>query len=71
MGWDGCLTGVNARGVQDNLWPKSFLERPVARHFVWLFYCIRYAVSNLQKTRIYPTEGLVGIAQQRERFTSP
>ena len=26
---------VNARGVQENLWPKSFLERPVARHFVW------------------------------------
>jgi hypothetical protein len=23
-----------ARGAQENLWPKSSLERPVARHFV-------------------------------------
>ncbi len=23
------------RGAQENLWPKSFLERPVARHFVY------------------------------------
>ena len=23
------------RDAQENLWPKSFLERPVARHFVW------------------------------------
>ena len=22
------------RGAQENLWPKFFLERPVARHFV-------------------------------------
>jgi hypothetical protein len=26
---------LNARGAQENLWPKSSLERPVARHFVW------------------------------------
>jgi len=25
------------RGAQENLWPKFFLERPVARHFVWLY----------------------------------
>jgi selenocysteine lyase/cysteine desulfurase len=29
---------LNARGAQENLWPKSFLERPVARHFVWYSY---------------------------------
>jgi hypothetical protein len=27
--------GLNARGAQENLWPKFLLERPVARHFVW------------------------------------
>ena len=25
---------IMQRGVQENLWPKFFLERPVARHFV-------------------------------------
>jgi hypothetical protein len=27
-----------ARGAQENLWPKSSLERPVARHFVCSMY---------------------------------
>lgn len=35
MGEGLLRSGENARGVQENLWPKLFLERPVARHFVW------------------------------------
>jgi len=34
---EGRLSGEQEemqRGAQENLWPKFFLERPVARHFV-------------------------------------
>ena len=61
---------VNARGAQENLWPKFFLERPVARHFVWYLNSTQRAVSNLQKMQAMTGKGFVGIALRRERFTS-
>ena len=44
-GWGGLSLArlVNARGAQENLWPKSSLERPVARHFVWII-CIAHGL---------------------------
>ena len=59
----------NARGAQENLWPKSFLERPVARHFVCHLFSIWHAVCKLLKTHTQQHAGFVGIALERERFT--
>jgi hypothetical protein len=61
---------LNARGAQENLWPKSSLERPVARHFVWALYSTWDAVSNPLKIQELHSAGFVVIALGRERFTS-
>src|SRR5580658_6005881 len=55
---------------QENLWPKSSLERPVARHFVWAFISIWRAVSKPLKIQARSLFRFVGIALGRERFTS-
>jgi hypothetical protein len=71
-GWGG-LRGCGDKmqgGAQENLWPKSVLERPVARHFVWAFVSIWRAVCKLLKTQVHGLAGFVGIALERERFTS-
>ena len=60
---------LNARGVQENLWPKSSLERPVARHFVWSCISTWRASCNPLKIQARPADGFVGIALSRERFT--
>lgn len=60
----------NARGAQENLWPKSFLERPVARHFVCSFISIWRAVCKPFKMQAAARTCFVGIALGRERFTS-
>jgi len=60
----------NARGAQENLWPKSFLERPVARHFVCLCISTWHAVCKLLKIQARLMDRFVGIALGRERFTS-
>jgi hypothetical protein len=60
----------NARGAQENLWPKFFLERPVARHFVCYLISIWRAVCNLLKVQARHRAPLVGFALRRERFTS-
>jgi hypothetical protein len=52
------------------LWPKSSLERPVARHFVWLSISIWRAVCKLLKIQVCSIFRFVGIALGRERFTS-
>jgi hypothetical protein len=61
---------LNARGAQENLWPKSFLGRPVARHFVYFSISTWRAVCKLVKTQVSRLEGFVGIALRRARFTS-
>jgi hypothetical protein len=58
------------RGAQENLWPKFFLGRPVARHFVWDLISTWRAVRNPLKIQAAWMPGFVGIAQSRERFTS-
>src|SRR5437899_732934 len=63
-------TKINARGAQENLWPKSFLERPVARHFVCFSISTWCAVCKPFKTQVCWLEGFVGIALRRARFTS-
>jgi hypothetical protein len=72
-GWGRACGGgrtKNARGAQENLWPKSSLERPVARHFVWGYISKWLAVCNLLKIQGAFSIGFVGIALGRERFTS-
>ena len=46
------------RGAQENLWPKFFLERPVARHFVWYLISTWRAVGNPLKTHGGSNAGL-------------
>jgi hypothetical protein len=45
----GLMQGHMQRGAQENLWPKSFLERPVARHFVCSI-CLHTACHWVSRT---------------------
>ena len=58
--------GLNARGAQENLWPKSSLERPVARHFVCFCISTWRAVCKPLKTQARLREAFVGIALKRK-----
>ena len=49
---------LNARGAQENLWPKSSLERPVARHFVCLCISTWHAVCNPLKIQAHALTAL-------------
>jgi hypothetical protein len=45
-----CRLRYMQRGVQENLWPKFFLERPVARHFVCSL-CMHTACRSLTDSK--------------------
>ena len=61
---------LNARGAQENLWPKSSLVRPVARHFVCFIVSTSSAIHKLLKIQGYLFTRFVGIALPLERFTA-
>jgi hypothetical protein len=69
---EGCRLAENARGTQENLWPKLFSRSaPLRATSSVLTYCILHAVRNPLKTLGRATFDSVGIALPLERFTSP
>ena len=66
-----CTAQLNARGAQENLWPKFILESaPLRATSSVLSYCKLRAVRNLFKIMDTGTLRPVGIAMPLERFTS-
>ena len=65
-----CTAQLNARGAQENLWPKFILESaPLRATSSVLCLCIRHATCNSLKINVEFLERRVGIARPLARIT--